>query len=110
MTIKELYKELLVRFGGWVLEEELNLLSAVVIENLNKYIHDIPTRKLSSLLVHLIIAIYRIRHGYEIREGKEVEQSLDYEKFELAYKILEDVQEIFQIVKGGNVRLYRQTA
>lgn len=106
MTIKELYKELLVRFGGWVLEEELNLLSTVVIENLNKYIHDIPTGKLSSLLVHLIIAIYRIRHGYEIREVKEVEQSLDYEEFELASKILEDVQEIFQIDIGNQEKMY----
>ncbi|MGI8349407.1 BglG family transcription antiterminator [Niallia circulans] len=106
MTIKELYKELLVRFGGWVLEEELNLLSTVVIENLNKYIHDIPTGKLSSLLVHLIIAIYRIRHGYEICEVKEVEQSLDYEEFELASKILEDVQEIFQIDIGNQEKMY----
>lgn len=106
MTIDELHKELLVRFRGWILEEELKRLSTVVIDNLNKYIHDIPTNKLSSLLTHLIIAIYRIRQGHEICEVKIGEQSTVYEEFELASGILEEIQEIFNISIGRQERVH----
>ncbi|WP_232697222.1 BglG family transcription antiterminator [Brevibacillus daliensis] len=106
MTIKELHLELSERFLDWIVIEEIEQVITIVIDNVTKYMVNIPPEKLSSLVAHLIIAVCRIRQNYEIYEGKVDEQLLAYEEYDLASKIIDEIEEAFQMEIGSLERYY----
>ncbi|GAA4714782.1 BglG family transcription antiterminator [Brevibacillus fulvus] len=105
MTIQELHQEFLVCFRDWIKEAELHPLTTVIIDQLTKYVSRLPTQKLSSLLAHLVITVYRLRQGETIAETK-IKMSEQYEEFRLADAILDEVERICRISINQHERIH----